>query len=55
MKKLNGSPGNTILAPHLSHAIPFIFIWSKFNWMDKKKYIKRFGLDYDFFSSSIRG
>lgn len=50
-KKQNGSPGNTVLAQHLQigfYPVPFIFMWSKFSWMDNKN-IKRFGLDNDFF------
>lgn len=57
MKRHNGCPGNTVISPHSeidSYPLPFIFIWSRFNWMDNKN-IKRFGLDYDFLSLSIRG
>lgn len=57
MKRHKGCLGNMIIALHSeigSYPIPFIFIWSKFNWMVNKN-IKSFGLDYDFLSSSSRG
>lgn len=39
MKQQNGSSVNTTLTQHFetdSYPICFIFIWSKFNWMDNK-------------------
>lgn len=51
MKNQNGSPVGMFLALHFeidSCPIPFIFIWSKFNWMNNKN-VKEFGLNYDFY------
>lgn len=52
-KKQNGSPVSMLLALHFEidcYPIPFIVIWSNFNWMDNKN-IKDLGLTV----TSIKG